>query len=81
VRVAAVIEADQFFMEVVLHEFGHALGLVKHSDLCPGSGHLMLDGGGGGNLDLEFPIHPDEMRAVRTIRRLAQGVDMRRYAP
>jgi len=41
----------------------------------------MLDGGGGGNLDLEFPIHPDEMRAVRTIRRLAQGVDMRRYAP
>lgn len=81
VRVAAVIESDQFFREVVLHEFGHALGLVEHSILCPGSGHLMLDGGGGGNLDLEFPIHPDEMRGIRTIRRLAQGVDMRRYVP
>lgn len=81
VEVAAVIETDQFFQEVVLHEFGHVLGLVRHSTGCTGAGHLMLDGGGGGNLLLENPIHPDEVRAVRTIRRLAQGVDMRRYVP
>jgi hypothetical protein len=81
VDVAVDIATDQFFQEVVLHEFGHVLGLSRHSISCTGAGHLMLEGGGGGNLLREYPIHPDEIRAVRTIRRLAQGVDMRRYAP
>ena len=81
VEVSSVIETTQFFQEVVLHEFGHALGLVEHSVFCAPARHLMLDGGAAGNLSLPQPIHPDEICAVRTIRRLAQGVDMRRYVP
>lgn len=81
VKIAAVITEDAFFKEVALHEFGHVLGLVDHSFFCTDAHHLMLNGGAGGNLLLPDPIHPDEIRAVRTIRRLAQGVDMRSYEP
>jgi hypothetical protein len=81
VKIAAVITEDAFFKEVALHEFGHVLGLVDHSFFCTDAHHLMLNGGAGGNLLLPDPIHPDEIRAVRTIRRLAQGVDMRGYEP
>jgi hypothetical protein len=81
VKIASNITEDSFFQEVALHEFGHVLGLVDHSFYCNSAGHLMLNGGARGNLLLPDPIHPDERRAVRTIRRLAQGVDMRGYEP
>ncbi|MBK8166023.1 MAG: hypothetical protein IPK64_08655 [bacterium] len=74
------IQADQFFREVCLHELGHALGLAAHSLECDGAGHLMVLGAAG-NLSLEHPIHPDEVRAVRLLRVLPQGVDMRSFTP
>ena len=42
--------------------------------------HLMVLGASG-NLSLPNPIHPDEVRGVRTVRRLRQGTDMRRFEP
>ena len=80
VEVEIGLGTDQFFQEVALHEFGHVLGLVNHSMFCTGSGHLMVLGASG-NLSLPNPIHPDEIRAVRCVRRLPQGADMRRYVP
>lgn len=71
---------DQFFREVCLHELGHALCLSAHSLECDGAGHLMVLGASG-NLSLEHPIHPDEVRAVRLLRVLPQGVDMRGFTP
>jgi hypothetical protein len=62
-----------------LHELGHVLGLIEHYDnSCPTSGHLMAVGASG-NLSLPEPIHPDEVRAVRLISHLRQGLDMAGY--
>jgi hypothetical protein len=80
VEIEIGILTDQFFQEVALHEFGHVLGLSAHSTGCEGAGHLMVFGASG-NLSLPNPIHPDEVRAVRCVRRLPQGVDMKRYRP
>lgn len=80
VEIEIGLGTDQFFQEVALHELGHVLGLVNHSIFCTGSGHLMVLGASG-NLSLPNPIHPDEVRAVRCVRRLPQGADMRRYVP
>lgn len=80
VEVETGILTDKFFSEVALHEFGHVLGLVDHALFCTAAGHLMVLGASG-NLSLPNPIHPDEVRAVRTVRRLRQGTDMRRFEP
>lgn len=70
---------EQFFQEVVLHELGHVLGLYDHYDMsCPSSGHLMIVGAAG-NLSLAEPIHADEIRAVKMVRRLKQGLYMAGY--
>jgi len=60
-----------------LHELGHALGLLSHS-ACAMSGYLMVVG--GGDINNPNPIHIDEQRAVRCIRRLAQGTNMDGYS-
>ena len=80
VEIVAGILTDQFFQEVALHEFGHVLYLSAHSTGCDGAGHLMVFGASG-NLSLAHPIHPDEVHAVRCVRRLPQGADMRWYVP
>ncbi|MBK7772094.1 MAG: hypothetical protein IPI48_16635 [bacterium] len=53
---------------------------MDHSLFCNQAGHLMVLGASG-NLSLAQPIHPDEIHVVRTLRRLPQGVDMRRFEP
>jgi hypothetical protein len=68
----------RFVKEVTLHELGHALGLLSHTN-CAESGYLMVVSAGG-NLDNASPVHPDEQNAIRTIRRLPQGVSMDRYS-
>lgn len=79
IEVETGLLTDQFFKEVSLHELGHVLGLIEHYDnSCPTSGHLMVNGASG-NLSLPEPIHPDEVRAVRLISRLRQGIDMAGY--
>lgn len=80
VEVETGLLTDRFFSEVCLHELGHALGLSSHSLECDGAGHLMVLGASG-NLLLADPIHPDEVRAVRLLRRLPQGADMRGFDP
>ena len=80
VEVETGILTDQFFREVCLHELGHVLGLCNHSILCDGAGHLMVLGASG-NLSLEHPIHPDEVNAVRILRALPQGADLRGLTP
>jgi hypothetical protein len=80
VEVETGIAANQFFREVCLHELGHVLGLSNHSLECDGAGHLMVLGAAG-NLSLEHPIHPDEVNAVRILRALPQGADMRGMTP
>jgi len=79
-QVVAGLATDQFFQEVVLHEFGHVLCLSAHSVGCESAGHLMVYGASGA-LSLSEPIHPDEQHAVRCVRRMGQGVDMKRYTP
>lgn len=79
VEVETGLQTDRFFQEVVLHELGHVLGLYDHYDMsCPSSGHLMIVGAAG-NLSLPEPIHADEIRAVKMVRRLKQGVCMGGY--
>lgn len=78
VEIETGILTDQFFQEVALHEFGHVLGLSAHSTGCEGAGHLMVFGASG-NLSLPHPIHPDEVHAVRCVRRLPLGAEMSRY--
>jgi hypothetical protein len=80
VEVETGLFTPQFFQEVALHELGHVLGMVDHSLFCNQAGHLMVLGASG-NLSLAQPIHPDEIHVVRTLRRLPQGVDMRRFEP
>lgn len=71
--------------ETVLHEMGHALGLLNHSCIS-GKGNLM-DGGGLSGFDLEALdeslwytlIHATEWRAVRAIRSLPAAVPMAGY--
>lgn len=80
IEVETGLLTDRFFQEVALHELGHVLGLIEHYDnSCPTSGHLMVVGASG-NLSLPEPIHPDEVRAVRLISHLRQGLDMAGYA-
>ncbi len=64
--------------EVSLHELGHTLGLLNHSD-CYVPEYLMVIAGGFGALDRNEPIHLDERRAVECIRYLPQGQDISRY--
>ncbi len=79
IEVETGLLTDTFFQEVSLHELGHVLGLVEHYDpSCAPSGHLMVFGASG-NLSLPEPIHPDEVRAVRLLSRLRQGLDMAGY--
>ena len=75
------IADPQFFQEVTMHEFGHALGLCEHN-VCSGGGFLlsvnpsgMLDNGPA------EAVHIDEKRAVRMIRNLPQGTDMNGFHP
>ncbi len=65
---------------VALHEFGHSLGLYGHADDCSGKGYLMEIDGGIGAMELEEPIHLDERRVVRAIRRIPQGTNMADYS-
>ena len=65
---------------VALHEFGHTLGLFVHAN-CSGDEYLMKIAGGLGAMSRDDPIHLDERRAVRAIRNIPQGTDMKNYAP
>jgi len=65
-----------YIQEVTMHELGHAMGLLDHTD-CSGGGFIMgnvtsgiLDNGP------ENAIHLDEKRAIRAIRNLPQATDM-----
>lgn len=60
---------------VALHEFGHTLGLINHSD-CPGPEYLMKPGGGAAAMGRAEPIHLDERRAIRAVRNIPQGINM-----
>lgn len=73
VFVWAALNTQQLATDIALHELGHTLGLLSHSS-CSNVDYLMLVGGGNGD------IHIDEQRAVRTIRRLPQGVDTAAYS-
>jgi hypothetical protein len=65
--------------EVALHELGHTLGFNGH--ICVASvGNLMDFGGAIGSL-AEGGVGEDEWHAVRAIRNIPQGTDMRRYDP
>lgn len=63
---------------VALHELGHVLGLLAHSE-CSGTEYLMQPAGGTGAMLRPIPIHEDERRAVRAIRNIQQGADMANY--
>lgn len=81
-KMNVIIDIDRastltFGTETCLHELGHTLGLLNHST-CTQIGYLMSFTGGGA-LSREFPIHPDEMNGVRTIRYMTQGVDMKDF--
>jgi len=64
---------------VTLHEFGHTLGLLAHSE-CFGSEYLMSIIGGTGAMGRDNPVHLDERRAVRAIRNIPQAADMGDYS-
>jgi hypothetical protein len=67
-----------FVAEVALHELGHTLGLLNHSD-CYLPEYLMNISGGFGALGRDEPVHLDERRAVECIRYLPQGQDIGGY--
>ena len=67
-----------FVAEVALHELGHTLGLLNHSD-CYLPEYLMNISGGFGALARDEPVHLDERRAVECIRYLPQGQDIGGY--
>jgi hypothetical protein len=60
---------------VALHELGHTLGIYQHAD-CVGVDYLMMTAGGAGAMNRSEPIHRDEIRAVRAIRNLPQGMNL-----
>ena len=60
---------------VALHELGHTLGIYQHAD-CLGVDYLMKTAGGAGAMNRSEPIHRDEIRAVRAIRNLPQGMNL-----
>ncbi len=64
---------------VCLHEFGHVLGLYRHSS-CDGY-RLMNDGNGVFAFQPENsqPIADDEINAIRALRNLDDGVDLAGY--
>ena len=72
VRVIADLVSSRFIQEIALHELGHVLGLINHA-ACYVQEYLLIDGGASGSLGREFPIHPDEMRAVRSVQLPAPG--------
>ncbi len=78
VYISSEISRAKHAKEVSLHELGHILGLLSHTN-CAFSDYLMVPGASG-NLSNEHPIHLDEQRAVRAIRYLHQGVDMLGYS-
>ncbi len=64
---------------VCLHEFGHVLGLYEHSS-C--DGYRLMNAGNGTfafQPDNPHPIAEDEINAVRSLRQLADGVDLAGY--
>jgi len=79
-EVSADVRCSLVATEVALHEFGHVLGLYDHFCLS-GKGNLMDNGGAFGSLEFgpENAIKAAELRAVRTIYNLPQGVDMAGY--
>lgn len=78
VAINPVLPDFETVTETSLHELGHTLGLYAHAG-CSAPGYLMKVAGGFGALDRAEPIHPDEQRAVESIRYLPQGQDMALY--
>ncbi len=78
VSVDTKLSTRTFVAEVALHELGHTLGLLNHSD-CYLPEYLMNISGGFGALARDEPVHLDERRAVECIRYLPQGQDIGGY--
>ncbi len=78
VSIDTKLTSRRYVTEISLHELGHTLGMINHSD-CPGVGYLMEIAGGFGSLSRPEPIHLDERRAVECIRYLPQGQNMAGY--
>ncbi|MCK9995878.1 MAG: hypothetical protein KAH56_06335 [Candidatus Krumholzibacteria bacterium] len=78
VSIDSKLSTPKYVAEVSLHELGHTLGLLNHSD-CYVPEYLMVIAGGFGALDRDEPVHLDERRAVECIRYLPQGQDIGGY--
>ena len=78
VSIDTKLSTPTFVAEVSLHELGHTLGLLNHSD-CYLPEYLMNISGGFGALGRDEPVHLDERRAVECIRYLPQGHDIGGY--
>lgn len=78
VSIDTVLPTLETVAGISLHELGHTLGMLNHSD-CHAADYLMNIVGGFGALDKPEPVHLDERRAVQCIRYLPQGQDMSRY--
>ena len=74
---SVILPSVQRVQETVMHELGHCMGLYDHIPGATGDEYLMATTAAH-SLDDGYlhAVHPDELRMIRAIRHLPQGVDM-----